>query len=221
MSNTIEFSNYCNHSEYHCQECDTYSILEPSEPSDTCPNCGSEEFEELGDVADCGCVEGNYDFAQEIWETWADKNPAPYGWYICDGKGLGWQNRSGLKPLKADVDNILQEFSLDTLWTMYFPTLQDAKTVEEFHITRSHHDAQAESIVIKPADFSEAVWCIENSPELGDVWIGEIQTLMDQEYEIGTLSDEEVIEICENVDLDPANYVQDPEKYGFTQENEN
>lgn len=38
---------------------------------------------------------------------------------------------------------------------------------------------------------------------------------MESHYEIGMLSDERVIEICEDVDLDPADYLQDPEKFGF------
>lgn len=219
MSNTIEFSNYCNHIECHCQECDTYSLMEPNESTDTCPNCGSEDFEELGEAPDCSCVAGNYEFAQEIWETWTNKNPAPYGWYICDGRGLGWQNRSGLKPLKADVDNILEEFSLDTEWSMDFPSLDDAQTIDEFHISRYHHDSPTgEGIDIKPADFEEAIWCIEWSDEMADYWIGAIQDLMEQEYEIGMLDDEKVIEICEKVDLDPVDYLQNPEKYGFEQE---
>lgn len=220
MTDTIRFSSTCDCQEYHCLECDGQFIGEDTDTFE-CPNCGSTNTEETDYIIDCDCWENEKEFAQEIWQTWQTTHPAPYGWYICQGKNLGWQNRGGSRPLRDDIENILEEFSLDTLWTMYFPTVQDAKTADEFHITRSHHDAQAESIVIKPADFSEAVWCIENSPELGDVWIGEIQTLMDQEYEIGTLSDEEVIEICENVDLDPADYVQDPEKFGFAQEDEN
>ena len=74
---------------------------------------------------------------------------------------------------------------------------------------------RGESIEIKPATFEEAIWCIENAEGLADSWIYEIQELMENHYEIGMLSDERVIEICEDVDLNPADYLQDPEKFGF------
>lgn len=219
MSDTIEFSSHCNHDEFHCTECDTYSIMDPGEPTDTCPNCDSDDFEELGEAPDCPCIGDNHEFAQEIWETWTDKHPAPYGWYICDGSGLGWQNRSGLKPLRADFDNILEEFSLDTDWTMDFPSLEIARTSDEFHISRYHHDSpMGESIDIKPADFEETLWCIEWADEMADYWIDAIQDLMNREYEVGMLDDEKVIEICEKVDLDPRDFLQNPEKHGFAED---
>ena len=216
MNNTIEFSNYCNHTECHCQECDTYSIMDPGESTDTCPNCGSDDFEELGELLDCPYCEESHKLAQEIWETWSENHPAPHGWYICDGSGLGWQNRSGLKPLKSDIDAILEEFSLDTDWTMDFPSLEIAKTADEFHIARYHHDSpMGESIDIKPADFEETLWCIEWADEMADYWIDAIQDLMEREYEVGMLDDEKVIEVCEKVDLDPRDFLQNPEKHGL------
>lgn len=215
MSKTIEFSNTCDCFLYTCEDCGL-SMVEDFSEENKCIECGSENLEEIGPSAECSCWEGNLEFAQEIWETWADSHPAPYGWYICDGRNLGWQNQSGLNPLNANVDSILEEFSLDTDWTMYFPRLQDVDGADTFRISRAHHDAPTgESIEIKPATFEEAIWCIENAEGLADSWIYEIQELMENHYEIGMLSDERVIEICEDVDLDPADYLQEPEKFGF------
>ena len=219
MDNTIEFSNTCSCTEFHCEECEADMVFGSDEDDTVCETCGSEDITYNGAPWDCYCAEEGPSFAQEIWEAWTATHPAPYGWYICDGSGLGWQNRSGLRPLNADVDNILEEFSLDTDWTMYFPRLHDAPNAETFHISRSHHDSpMGESIEIKPANFEEAVWCIEWADEMADSWIGEIQSLMENDYEIGMLPDEKVIEICENVDLDPVDYLQDPEKFGFNRE---
>lgn len=233
MSNTIELSTTCNHAEYHCERCDNYSYIEET---DTCPDCGSNNFEKLRKLTECSCIEWNYKTAQEIWETWANNNPAPYGWYVCSGSRQGWQNRLALIPLKEDVDNILDEFSYENKWLvanginlgittsapyktthpLHFPTLEDAQIIDMFHISRSHHSSTLnKEIDIKPADFEEAIWCIEQSEETSDSRVGEIRNLMETKYEIGMLDEEKVIEICENVSLDPVDYLQDPEKFGF------
>lgn len=218
MRDTIEISNGCTCTEYQCEDCDNYMLVSPDEDATVCDMCGSEDITDTGAPYDCPCCEENPSLAQEIWETWTETHPAPYGWYICDGSGLGWQNRSGLKPLNAEVDDILDEFSLDTDWTMHFPTFEDAKSADTFHITRSHHDSpMGEGIEIKPANFEEAVWCIEWSDEMADSWIDAIENLFDQKYEVGLLSDEKVIEICDNADIDPTNYLQDPEKFGYSE----
>ena len=50
---------------------------------------------------------------------------------------------------------------------------------------------------------------------MADYWIDAIQDLMEREYEVGMLDDEKVIEVCEKVDLDPRDFLQNPEKHGL------
>ncbi len=96
--------------------------------TDACEECGG-EVQYLEDCFDCQPV----DYAQELFESWVERVGAKQ--IRIDGRGMGWQRRSGYAIVEASWVKFLESITFNGDWTLYFTFDGDS-----FTFSRSSHD---------------------------------------------------------------------------------
>lgn len=198
-----EISSTCDCTLYACESCDA-SFVSDYDPSPTCPECGSDEINELDPNFDCDCFEEGKLYAQQTWAQWKELNPSPIEWYLIEGKNMGWMNRTGTKIID-DYDEIFDLLQINGDWSQYWP--ENVESGQDLVILFSHHDSPTgETYTVRPATIEEVIVGIMEDPDHENTWIGDIQSFLDEHFDPNAIDEARFRELAEEAFFDADEY---------------